>query len=296
VRIKPLSLLLIILGILTLLILPTTSYSLFFIFLAVSLGLWFGYQYRSTNQPDPWTVISMLIFAFIFILIYGATELIKGHHVNLCLGSNYDLEVYADDIHSGEFFVEIQVTKRILSELHSFATPVNSAASTQFPTPTPTLTPTPIPTMVVDGQPAGPLVKVVHIDLAGGCSSADVEIQDLPAQSFLSAQDGSDLEVDPPHLDKQNIRWSDGDLADGIEFAYVTPPLQYLRPIIAPLFDITSFSNWVLIIIGGAIGSVISFFVGRIVKRLKDKFLPESTKDAGDNDDEDKFDLEVVKR
>ncbi|GEM_PF-3015326 len=299
-RIKPLPLLLTILAIVFLCVALITSYLSFVLALVIVLSLWFGYRSYSANRPTPQvepeqttperpkrTVIITLILAVMFVLIVLSISLQLDFMV-ASGGPTCDLKVFTNDIYVGEFFVEIQVTPVVLSP---FATSTNLGTSTQLPTATPTLTPTPIPTRTVRSQPISPMVNVVQINNIN-CERSNVEIQDFPALSFLSAQDGRELEEDPPHRDKQNIRWVDSDLDDGVEFAYIRPPLNFLREIITPLLDFTSLVTWSVALVCSVIGYVFGLFFNW----LKDKFISESTDDTNDNDDPDEFDIEIVKQ
>ena len=95
------------------------------------------------------------------------------------------------------------------------------------------------------------------------CGKISIELIDAPKGSFLTARDAENIK-EHPYVDTETISWSVIDLGQGITFAFVRPPFNYVRPIIAPLLGVTALNQWLL----GILGSVCTLVVTPILRPL----------------------------
>ena len=99
--------------------------------------------------------------------------------------------------------------------------------------------------------------------LCSSCESTAIELQDVPQGSFLAARDADNVEKHP-YVGTETVTWSVLDLREGIRFAYVPPPYQYLRPLLQPLIGASTLNQWVL----GLAGLIGTLVVSPIVKPM----------------------------
>ena len=95
------------------------------------------------------------------------------------------------------------------------------------------------------------------------CDSISIQLEDAPRGSFLAARDAENIKTHP-YVDTETISWSVIDLGQGITFAFVRPPFNYVRPIIAPLLGVTALNQWLL----GILGSVFTLVITPILRPL----------------------------
>ncbi len=100
-----------------------------------------------------------------------------------------------------------------------------------------------------DGSPASGIVCNPR------CPLTRVELRDFPRQAFFAARDAGPVEI-APYLDTEIVRWSVTDAAPGIVFAFMQPPFQHLRPLLAPLVGASDAEEWVVGLIG-VIGTIV---------------------------------------
>ncbi|GAB4474987.1 MAG: hypothetical protein Kow00124_15510 [Anaerolineae bacterium] len=100
-----------------------------------------------------------------------------------------------------------------------------------------------------DGSPASGVV------CSPRCPLTRVELRDFPRQAFFAARDAGPVEI-APYLDTEIVRWSVADAAPGIVFAFMPPPFQHLRPLLAPLVGASDAEEWVVGLIG-VIGTIV---------------------------------------
>ena len=93
------------------------------------------------------------------------------------------------------------------------------------------------------------------------CAKADIEMLDIPKGSFLAARNAENIQ-EHLFLDTETITWSVIDLSQGVIFAFVRPPFNYVRPIIAPLLSVTALNQWLL----GILGSIFTLVITPILR------------------------------
>jgi hypothetical protein len=93
------------------------------------------------------------------------------------------------------------------------------------------------------------------------CDKADIELLDIPRGSFLAARNAVNIQ-EHFFLDTETISWSVIDLSQGITFAFVRPPFNYVRPVIAPLLSVTALNQWLL----GILGSIFTLVITPILR------------------------------
>jgi len=93
----------------------------------------------------------------------------------------------------------------------------------------------------------------VEIFLSGVPSK--VVLDKMPRNSFYDALDKKELATST-YLDQETIRWSVADLTHAVVFAYIQPPYQILRPLIAPFLGAANINDWAMALVG-ALGAVI---------------------------------------
>ena len=95
------------------------------------------------------------------------------------------------------------------------------------------------------------------------CEKIDVELNDAPKGSFLAARNAENIHR-YPYIDTETISWSVINLDQGITFAFVPPPFNFVRPIIDPLLGVAALDQWLL----GILGTVCTLVVTPVVKPL----------------------------
>lgn len=101
--------------------------------------------------------------------------------------------------------------------------------------------------------------------------SANIEIKNIPFNSFYDAQYADDLKEDE-YLGKISVTWRTTRLGEGIRFAYLPSPFNSLRVVVAPLIELSKNDNWVLSGIGfGFSGIVLAVMKDTVTDFLKGK-------------------------
>lgn len=77
-------------------------------------------------------------------------------------------------------------------------------------------------------------------------SAAFVELNDFPLNAFYAAVYADNLQH-YPYVDTETITWRPG--SRDVRFSYISPPFQFLRPVLAPLMGASSASQWAIGII-----------------------------------------------
>jgi hypothetical protein len=91
------------------------------------------------------------------------------------------------------------------------------------------------------------------------CSPAHVRLEDFPQNAFFAARGVPEVEI-VPYINTEIVTWTEEDvtlLSQGVTFAYVPPPFQYLRPFLVPLIGASQFSEWLVGLVG-LVGGVVA--------------------------------------
>lgn len=99
------------------------------------------------------------------------------------------------------------------------------------------------------------------------CTKTTVDLRDVPKGSFYAARGGLDV-TRLPYIDSEEITWSMNHLDEGIVFAYIPSPFQYLRPILEPFIGTTSISAWLIGLVGLVGTGLGAHFVAPLGRRL----------------------------
>ncbi len=102
------------------------------------------------------------------------------------------------------------------------------------------------------------------------CENASVTWRDAPSGSFLGAKDAEGVQK-YPYLNTETVSWSVINLEQGVTFAFVPPPFQYVKPVIQPLLGASSLDKWVLGILGLVGTLVISPIVRPVISSALQK-------------------------
>lgn len=87
------------------------------------------------------------------------------------------------------------------------------------------------------------------------CPQSHIQLLDFPVNSFYLGKNTESQTVQK-YVDTETITWTAPDLAQGIVFAYVRPPFQYLRPILTPFLETSSLGESIFVALG-IIGSIV---------------------------------------
>jgi len=88
------------------------------------------------------------------------------------------------------------------------------------------------------------------------CAPTEVEITGLPKGSFFAARGVPDVTI-TPYVNEEIVTWHTNDVSDGIVFAYIPPPFQVARPVLAPFIGASTASDWTVGLIT-LVGTVIA--------------------------------------
>jgi hypothetical protein len=102
---------------------------------------------------------------------------------------------------------------------------------------------------------------------------ATVKLQGLPRGSFYAAKDALDVTV-APYLDTETVSWSVSSFSDDIVFAYIPSPFHHLRGLLSPFMTLASVGQWLMGILGAALGGVFSAYVKPPLVTLVQARLP----------------------
>lgn len=104
------------------------------------------------------------------------------------------------------------------------------------------------------------------------CVSATVRLEDFPARSFFAARGVSEDQVEVvPYVNTETITWTTSDLSGGIAFAYIPPPFQLLRPLLAPLVGASRASEWLV----GLVGMVGAVLAGPFIRPVLEDLIED---------------------
>ncbi len=106
------------------------------------------------------------------------------------------------------------------------------------------------------------------------CQEAVVQLEDFPAGSFYAARGVTEVEI-VPYANTEIISWRTRDLSDGVVFAYIPPPFQALRPLLAPLVGASRADEWLVALVG-MLATVAS---GPFVKPVLESLVEDRIKD-----------------
>jgi hypothetical protein len=91
------------------------------------------------------------------------------------------------------------------------------------------------------------------------CPPAHVRLEDFPQNAFFAARGVPEVEI-VPYVNTEIVTWTVDDVAllsQGVTFAYIPPPFQYLRPVLTPLVGASQFGEWLVGLVG-LVGGVVA--------------------------------------
>ncbi len=104
------------------------------------------------------------------------------------------------------------------------------------------------------------------------CVPATIRLEDFPARSFFAARGVSEDQVEVvPYVHTETITWTTRDLSGGITFAYIPPPFQLLRPLLAPLVGASRASEWLV----GLVGMVGAVLAGPFIRPVLENLIED---------------------
>jgi hypothetical protein len=102
-------------------------------------------------------------------------------------------------------------------------------------------------------------VEQARLCSSRACPPAHVRLEDFPQNAFFAARGVPEVEI-VPYINTEIVTWTVDDvalLAQGVTFAYVPPPFQYLRPFLVPLIGASQFGEWLVGLVG-LVGGVVA--------------------------------------
>ncbi len=81
------------------------------------------------------------------------------------------------------------------------------------------------------------------------CGNIDAKISEAPAGSFLAARNAGKIQK-AASAQAETVSWSGFSLDQGITFAFVPPPFNFMGPVIAPLAGVSALNPGILGILG----------------------------------------------
>lgn len=100
-------------------------------------------------------------------------------------------------------------------------------------------------------------VELARLCSARSCPPAHVRLEDFPQNTFFAARGVQTVEI-VPYVNTEIVTWTVDDVAlltEGVTFAYIPPPFQHLRPVLAPLVGAARVSEWLVGLVG-LVGSI----------------------------------------
>jgi hypothetical protein len=97
--------------------------------------------------------------------------------------------------------------------------------------------------------------------------NTQVNIRDMPKDSFYAAKDAENLTLDT-YVDTQTVQWSVRNASDGIVFAFIPTPFNILRPLVTPFVGISSWSEWLVAIIALVAGLIVHPIVAPVLNEI----------------------------
>lgn len=115
---------------------------------------------------------------------------------------------------------------------------------------------------------------------AFSCPQSAIELRDFPRSSFYAARHAQNVNIQP-YIDTETITWSIDRLGRGITFAYIPSPYYHLRPILKPLLEVSSLSQWIIGVLGflGSIG--VSFIANLVRKKYRSRSMTAPKEEPG---------------
>jgi len=92
----------------------------------------------------------------------------------------------------------------------------------------------------------------------GGSQASNIIIDKIPKGSFYQAKDASNVKLSP-YLDEETVQWTVSDIQQGIKFAYIREPFNYLNRIVRPLLKISSIPEGIFTFFGVIITFIVSY-------------------------------------
>jgi hypothetical protein len=102
-------------------------------------------------------------------------------------------------------------------------------------------------------------VEQARLCSSRACPPAHVRLEDFPQNAFFAARGVPEVEI-VPYINTEIVTWTEDDvtlLSQGVTFAYVPPPFQYLRPFLVPLIGASQFGEWLVGLVG-LVGGVVA--------------------------------------
>ena len=81
-----------------------------------------------------------------------------------------------------------------------------------------------------------------------------VEVRGLRRKAFVAAADIDSTPQITDYVTEQTVRWTMRSTARGISFAFIRPPLQFMRPALDPFIAASRWSDAALIALGALLG------------------------------------------
>ena len=108
------------------------------------------------------------------------------------------------------------------------------------------------------------------------CPVTTIRVEDLPKGAFYAARGTETVNV-TEYINTEIITWTTSDLSDGIVFAYITPPFQVLRPVLAPLIGASNANEWAI----GVFGMLTSVIGAPLIKPVAENLVQDAVLDWG---------------
>ncbi|MBD2608313.1 hypothetical protein H6G81_28300 [Scytonema hofmannii FACHB-248] len=91
----------------------------------------------------------------------------------------------------------------------------------------------------------------------GGSQISNIIIDKIPKGSFYQAKDADNFKLSP-YLNEETVQWSASNLEQGIRFAYIVEPFNYLNWALRPLLKISSLPGVIFTFFGAIITFLLS--------------------------------------
>ncbi|MDZ8236299.1 MAG: hypothetical protein RMZ69_03830 [Nostoc sp. ChiQUE01a] len=92
----------------------------------------------------------------------------------------------------------------------------------------------------------------------GGSKESNIIVDKIPKGSFYQAKDPNNLKLSD-YLDEEKVEWTASNLQQGIKFAYIIEPFNYLNGIVRPLLKISSIPEGIFTFFGVIITFIVSY-------------------------------------
>ncbi|MFN6564812.1 MAG: hypothetical protein RMY28_034140 [Nostoc sp. ChiSLP01] len=92
----------------------------------------------------------------------------------------------------------------------------------------------------------------------GGSKESTIIVDKIPKGSFYQAKDPNNLKLSD-YLDEEKVEWTASNLQQGIKFAYIIEPFNYLNGVLRPLLKISSIPEGIFTFFGVVITFIVSY-------------------------------------